>query len=748
MSIKSYLSKHGYVIKKEFYEKNVLDELKTELTAKPLTNFDNNRLNYPVYIETKSKMYIPKMYALKKFGKPDGYLKPYLGTIWENEIKFNGTLLPTQEEPCDLLYNSCINEGGGILSLMTGGGKCLAKNTKILMFDGTLKNVQDVVIGDFLMGDDSKHRLVMSLARGTDKMFDIISSNGSVYTVNQAHILVLNDPVTNHKIHISVENYLTQSESFKKQYYGYRVSVEFEEKITMENPYSYGLTCKTQIDSTYLINSRSNRLLLLAGIIDSNQSITTSVSIVSKTNKFISDLQFLCYSLGFDCKIYEKILYINGKIKEIPCNFKQYTKETNVSNTRIKVEYKGMGKYYGFTINHNRRFLLGDCTVTHNTVSCLNVLSKLKGKTIIVVNKISLLNQWESEIKQFLPKARIGKIQGQKNIDINDKDIVLAMLQSLSRIDYPDNFFDNINITVFDECHNISSETFSKVFFKLTSQYTIGLTATPVRSDGCENVFKWHIGKIVYKSVESTRAGLPPIIKLLKIKSDEYTEIVTTSKLTGKPQVQFTSMLSELVVMPKRNKLVIEIIKDLIKNDSKQILVMSDRRSHLVSLRLLLDNDPEATFTYGLFLGGMKVKDLDHAKNCRVIMASCQAFQEGVSVASLDTLILISPKKYIGHLEHKTVKNEGGKLEQLVGRIFRRNHTERNPIIVDFQDDFSIYKSQANSRTVFYKSKFKNGIYINQSVNLDLHEDVKMEYIKTNKTTKPIEKNEQCLIED
>jgi superfamily II DNA or RNA helicase len=328
------------------------------------------------------------------------------------------------------------------------------------------------------------------------------------------------------------------------------------------------------------------------------------------------------------------------------------------------------------------------------------------------------MNQWVNEIKNFLPDAKVGILQGQKNVDIQDCDIVVAMLQSMARIDYPDELFKDFKVTVIDETHNVASKMFSKVLFKLCSKYTIGLSATPKRSDGCEYIFKWHLGDIVYESTNE-RKGKHPIIWNLKIDSKDYNEVSIVNKMTGQKQIQFTSMLSELVEMPKRNKLIIELIKDLIKKDNgRKLLVLSDRRNHLLTIQSLLDEDLNITFTYGLFLGGMKQKDLDKGRNCQVILATYQAFGEGVSEKDLDTLLLITPKKFIGHLKNKT-KNESGKLEQIVGRIFRKEHTQRHPLIIDFQDNFSVYKSQSAQRKTFYKQHFETASYEDFHINLD-----------------------------
>lgn len=85
------------------------------------------------------------------------------------------------------------------------------------------------------------------------------------------------------------------------------------------------------------------------------------------------------------------------------------------------------------------------------TVMALNIISRLSQKTLVVVHKEFLLNQWVERIQQFLPSARIGKIQG-KIIDTQHKDIVIGMLQSLSMKDYPPSLFDQFGFTIIDEC--------------------------------------------------------------------------------------------------------------------------------------------------------------------------------------------------------------------------------------------------------------------------------------------------------
>jgi len=382
-------------------------------------------------------------------------------------------------------------------------------------------------------------------------------------------------------------------------------------------------------------------------------------------------------------------------------------------------------------LNKTSGGILSLSTGLGKTITSLYVLSQLKMKTIVVVNKIPLMKQWENEIRQFLPNAKIGFIQGQNNVKTEGCDIVIAMLQSLAKIDYPDTLFEDHGAVILDEIHNTSSKVFSKILFKLTCKYTIGLSATPQRSDGCEYVFKYHIGNIVYQSQNKKRKGKDPILQLIKIDTNEYKEITTVNKFTGNTQIQFTSMINNLIELPKRNKLILELVKEFIK-ENRKILVLSDRRNHLINLKKILDEDSSVSFSYGLFLGSMKINDLNKSKACQLILATYSAFGEGVSEKDLDTLILTTPKKFIGHLKNSN-QNDSGKLEQIIGRIFRKEHTERNPLIVDLNDNFSVYKNQSNQRKMFYKEHFKNAIVKYQNINLDEYtlEDININSIDT-----------------
>ncbi len=170
-----------------------------------------------------------------------------------------------------------------------GTGKCMIYDTPILMFDGSIKMVQNIEVGDSIMGDDSTARKILSLGRGEDELYEIIPKKGEKYGVNSEHILCLkssglnriricqnkngttsykveyfnilsykiqskrfnnieeannylNDKKTeNDIIEISVKNYLKLPKCIKNGLKGYKVPVEFPSKPVLFDPYIIGI---------------------------------------------------------------------------------------------------------------------------------------------------------------------------------------------------------------------------------------------------------------------------------------------------------------------------------------------------------------------------------------------------------------------------------------------------------------------------------------------------------------------------
>ena len=198
------------------------------------------------------------------------------------------------------------------------------------------------------------------------------------------------------------------------------------------------------------------------------------------------------------------------------------------------------------------------------TSGSLYILSQLKKKAIVIIHKEFLMNQWIERIQQFLPEARIGKIQGQ-TIDIEDKDIVLCMLQSLVGKEYPADLFESFGLTIIDEVHHISSQTFSNALFKVVTKYMLGLSATMERKDGTTKVFKLFLGNVIHKAENKTQTDVEVRSVYYKTNDAEFNETILDFK--GQPQI--SSMISKLCAYSRRTEFIISHLNAFIRNGSE-----------------------------------------------------------------------------------------------------------------------------------------------------------------------------------
>ena len=134
-----------------------------------------------------------------------------------------------------------------IIAARPAVGKCLGKGTRVLMYDGTLKEVEKIKVGDLLMGNDSTPRRVLSIAHGREMMYWVRQKHGIDYRVNESHILSLKRSrreggyKKGEVLNISVKDYLKKSAKWKSNYKGYKTAVEFPHKDVPLDPYLFGL---------------------------------------------------------------------------------------------------------------------------------------------------------------------------------------------------------------------------------------------------------------------------------------------------------------------------------------------------------------------------------------------------------------------------------------------------------------------------------------------------------------------------
>ncbi len=357
------------------------------------------------------------------------------------------------------------------------------------------------------------------------------------------------------------------------------------------------------------------------------------------------------------------------------------------------------------------------------TCLALYIATVLKKKTLVIVHKSFLLNQWIERINEFVPKAKVGKIQGQI-IDIEGKDIVIGMLQSLSMKNYPASMFNSFGLTIVDECHHISSEVFSRSLLKVVTKYTLGLSATMKRKDGLTDVFKMFLGDVVYKINRETEDNV--LIKRIDYKSNDEEFEETIFDYRGNPQ--YSSMITKLCDYNHRSEFIIQVIKkELKEKPDQQIMILGQNKSILKYLHDAIEYRNLATVGY--YIGGMKEADLKISERKKIVVATYAMAAEGLDIKSLSTLMLVTPRTDV---------------VQAVGRILRVKHDR--PLVIDIVDTHDVFQRQWKKRFTFYK---KNKYKVIQTDNFgymkDKWEDVQYSSKRKKKTVKEDSIN-KCII--
>ena len=361
------------------------------------------------------------------------------------------------------------------------------------------------------------------------------------------------------------------------------------------------------------------------------------------------------------------------------------------------------------------------------TFIALLIASIINKKTLIIVHKEFLMNQWKERINQYIPNAKIGTIQGQI-LDIENKDIVIGMLQSLSMKEYPYEIFRDFGFLIVDECHHISAEVFVKALHKTVIYNTLGLSATMNRKDGLTKVFKLFLGDIIYKEKRDNNDDV--LVKALKFKTDD--EEYNSIEYDFRGNIKYTTMISKITKFNYRTEYIINIIKREIENDNKkQILLLSQTKNLLVYIHKAINH--RNITDVGFYIGGMKPKDLDESSRKTLILATYQMAAEALDIKSLNTLILATPKTDI---------------VQAVGRILRMKH--QNPLVIDIVDEHDVFMRQYKKREKFYiQNKYKiiesDNINYFQDKYTDIYNPV-IQTDKTDKTDKEKKTKNKCLI--
>lgn len=374
------------------------------------------------------------------------------------------------------IFDAYENTNKNIVVEATAG--CLGKNTPILMYDGSIKPVQDIRVGDKVMGVDSTPRNVLSISTGIDKLYRIKPIKGDSWICNSQHLLTVYDqniarnnkikkeenrlnPLVDYPISKVLGRPVEKTTGTKMKLQLQRTGVDFPEQELPLDPYFVGLWIaeggknkndvskfsinendtvlinylenfkfegekvsihkrkergcysvnvklrkgrinpirailkkfakekgRLNIPKEYFINSQKNRLNLIAGILDGDGHLDNNncYQLITKYEEISDSVVFLCRSLGlaaYCCKKIGRIkslnfegeyysISISGNTNIIPVKVerkkaKERKQIKTVLRTGFWIEEIGVGEWYGFKVDKDERFLLGDFTITHNS---------------------------------------------------------------------------------------------------------------------------------------------------------------------------------------------------------------------------------------------------------------------------------------------------------------------------------------------------------------------------------------------
>jgi superfamily II DNA or RNA helicase len=322
------------------------------------------------------------------------------------------------------------------------------------------------------------------------------------------------------------------------------------------------------------------------------------------------------------------------------------------------------------------------------TFMALGIAARIGKRFLVVVDKEFLMNQWKGEMEALIPGIRVGIVQGAKReIDPNKYDCTICMIQTMCSQEFQDGCFSEYGFTIFDECHHLGAQHFSKVLQRIQTKCMLGLSATPTREDGLSKVFTWFLGEPVYW--EKIREPDPTVeVKGVFIETADI--LYNTVPVDWRGETVMARLLGNILGCEERNKEILRWILRLAAEPERKILVLSERIGHLNAIEELV-KAADSTLTMSYYIGGMKeaVREAGAATS-RILLASYAMASEAMNIKTLNTVILASPRKQV---------------EQSTGRILRVRPDQRNvpPMIVDIIDNHSMYLGQWRKRLTYYR---------------------------------------------
>lgn len=333
------------------------------------------------------------------------------------------------------------------------------------------------------------------------------------------------------------------------------------------------------------------------------------------------------------------------------------------------------------------------------------IIQRLGQKACIITTKQDLMKSWREALSNVLcvPESDVQFWNGD-NVPDDSAQAVVALVQSVCKgyDRYPRELYESFGLVMVDEVHRMGADEFSKAMWHFPARYRVGLSATPYRKDGRENVFEKHIGEVEVR----TEALAMPFKVIVKHTGWKVPEVWNWQ----------TKKVGPLVVPWDRAIIVVKHLQDdwdrndiigsfskAAKAKGRNNVIFSDTVDHLKAIQMhLISHWGFTQDDFGFYVGltadvykrpkkeqykGYREDLREQAKSKNVCLATYKMCSEGTDVPWWDTCVLGTAKSDV---------------KQIVGRIRREYPNKPTPVVLDLVDNHKVFHTFAKKREKFY----------------------------------------------
>ena len=342
------------------------------------------------------------------------------------------------------------------------------------------------------------------------------------------------------------------------------------------------------------------------------------------------------------------------------------------------------------TMLENETGILHAATAFGKTVVCCDMIARRGIRTLILVDRADLMNQWIKRLEEFLDideelpeyqtktgrtrkrKSLIGNLQGAHDTLTGIVDV--AMIRSLKKKDGFHPKLKEYAQVYFDECHHAASDSAIEVLQEINAKYVYGVTATPKRGDGKEKINEFLLGPIRYRFTAKDRAEEQNINHLV------YPRFTRTVKPHHLSKTPYGNDAYELIRNNDvRDEQIIRDVADCVQAGRTPVVLTKyvDHAKKLSErLKTYADRLILLTGANGTKARRAQVEELNKVddSDSLILVGTGSLLGEGFDFPRLDTLFMATP-----------VSGENV-VEQYVGRLNRDYDGKENVIVYDYVD--------------------------------------------------------------